>query len=292
MTSTTPPFVSVIIPVYNNTDGIHKAITALMAQTYPADRFEVVVADNNSNDGTGAIVDTLAERYPGRVRRVVESRVQTSYAARNKGIEEARGEVFAFTDSDCIPDARWIEAGVAGLVREDAACGGGGVEFTFHRERPNVYEYFDSARKLNQRSYVVDSGFAATANFFARARLFTDYGPFLGDLVSGGDYEFGRRVTARGEKLIYIEDAVVGHPARRTYREIVKKSRRVAQGQRQLAQRGLLKRPRAGWRQILPARSWPKDGKWDRTLTLIEKAQLLWVQTAIRWSTARVKAEG
>ena len=280
------PFVSVIVPVYNNPAGMDLLLGALTAQTYPSGRYEVIVVDNGSTDGTPNVVGRHVENYPDLVRMVSENEIQGSYAARNKGIAAAKGELLAFIDSDCDPTPDWIEQGALALDANSAVAGGGRVEFTFKDERPNIYEYFDSARKLNQKSYVETSGFAATANLFARKELFDRHGLFLQELLSGGDYEFGRRITRAGEKLIYIPDARVRHPARDTFRAIYQKSKRIATGRRRLRQLGLLDHGRLSARQLLPIFSWPKDGHWEHTLTATSKIRLLLLQNyflMVRW---------
>lgn len=273
---------TVIVPVYNNPKGIETLIHALLAQTYPRQDFEIIVADNDSTDHTSDVIRTIALAND-KVRLVNEDAIQSSYAARNRGIEESSGAILAFIDSDCTPEESWLENGIEALESEDAACGGGRVEFTYQSERPNAVEYLDSARKLDQRHYVEDMGFAATANFFARRELFERHGLFRSDVISGGDYEFGRRVTDQGEKMIYIQDAAVTHPARFTVDGLVKKSRRVATGQRQLSRLGVAGQVRPSLRQLIPARSWPNDGNWSRTLTVTDKLKILALQTLVRW---------
>ena len=245
-------FVSVIIPVYNDPERIRKALDALVAQTYPCESYEIIVADNGSNDDTPRIVDEYRGKYPRLVRVVFENKIQSSYAARNKAITEARSNIFAFIDSDCVPEPDWIEAGIYALKNKSASCGGGRITFFYKAEQPNLYEFYDSSRKLNQQSFVETAGFAATANFFAERRLFEQYGLFRSDLISGGDYEFGRRLTKGGENLIYIPNAVVKHPARSTPRDIYKKSKRVAIGQKKLQSLGLLEHGTLSWRRWLP----------------------------------------
>ena len=278
-----PVYVSVIVPVYNDPAGVETLVEALLAQSYPRDAFEVIIADNGSTDETPGVIARCRKRHPDLVHPVVESQVRSSYAARNRGIRVAKGDILAFTDADCLPVPHWIEAGVASLQEESAACGGGRIEFTYLLERPNVYEYYDSARKLNQQAYVERSGFAATANFFARRELFKRYGLFRHDLVSGGDYEFGRRVTGQAEKMIYIPDAVVRHPARSTFAAVYRKSKRVALGERQLQKLGLLERDGLPWRNLLPARTWPVHQEWSGSLSTLEKLHLIVLQSLFRW---------
>jgi len=250
-------FVSAIVPVFNNAAGIRNVLDALVAQSYPRRLYEIVVADNGSIDGTQKLVKQYCEAYPNLVRMVVEDNMQSSYAARNRGLRSARGEIVAFLDSDCIPETHWIKSGVRALLETPASCGGGALVFFFKSEQPNIYERFDSLRKLNQKVYIEKAGFAATANFFIRRELFEEYGLFRSDLISGGDYEFGRRLTNAGEKMIFIPKAVVRHPARRSFRAILKKSKRVAKGQRQLERLKLLEHGRISLRTLIPVKDGP-----------------------------------
>ena len=107
-------FVSVIVPVFNNGDRLAKCLKALYVQTYPYADYEVIVVDNNSTER----IDSVCEQFPN-VRYETESE-QGSYAARNRGLSIAKGEVIAFTDSNCIPDAEWIAAGVRALSDTNA----------------------------------------------------------------------------------------------------------------------------------------------------------------------------
>ena len=252
--------VSVIMPVYNDASGIEISLKALVAQVYPHDAYEVIVVDNGSSDGTPQVVRQFQERYPELVHLAVEDQTQGSYAARNRGIHAARGEILAFTDADCIPVPEWLEEGVKAVVKEQAAFAAGQIRMFFEGERPNTWEYLDSAQKLNQKAYVERAGFGATANLFVRSALFCEYGPFRSELQSGGDYEFGRRLTEAGERLIYAEKAIVYHPARASFRSILKKSKRVAGGQKQLRKMGLLHHGALSWRSLVPLRRCPPLG--------------------------------
>jgi len=270
-------FVSIIIPIFNDPIRIRMVLDALLTQTLPQDSYEIIIADNGSTDSTPQVIKEYCTEYSNIVRLVFERQTQSSYAARNKGLRVARGKILAFTDSDCVPAQNWIEAGVRALQHQKAKCGGGRITFFFKSVRPNIYEYYDSARKLNQQAYIDQAGFAATANFFARRELFDRYGEFRYNLISGGDYEFGRRLTTAGEKMIYISDAIVQHPARASFKEILKKSSRVAAGQKELEYIGLLEHGTLSWRNCLPKFRYPRDGYWSKTLSFTEKIQLVFL---------------
>ena len=248
---------SVIIPVYNNPHGLKKVLASLVEQDFPKDQYEIIVADNRSTDESLDIVHEYAENYPNLVKCVIEDEIQSSYAARNKGIEMAKGEVIAFTDSDCIPAVDWLTQGYNSLIGSEVSMVAGKIEFTFKDSKPNIWEYFDAAGKLNQKAYVDDAGFGATANLFVRKRNFYKYGLFLSELQSGGDYEFGRRLTQSGEVLLFTKSALVYHPARPGFRSKLAKSKRIAEGQRNLVKMGLLDHDRLNWRQLLLRLDYP-----------------------------------
>ena len=92
--------VSVIAPMHRTGDGILNLLAALERQTFARDRFEVILVDDCSGDGT----PDAAEAAGGA--RVFRWSHGGPYPARNRGIAEARGRLLAFTDDDCLPGAR------------------------------------------------------------------------------------------------------------------------------------------------------------------------------------------
>lgn len=94
--------ISVIVPVYNTARYLERVIEALLAQDFPREEFELIFVDNGSEDNSRAIL----ERHPQI--RVFNETERGSYAARNRGVREARGDILAFTDSDCYPVASWL----------------------------------------------------------------------------------------------------------------------------------------------------------------------------------------
>lgn len=216
------PFVSVIVPVRND-PRIRRCLRALLGQTYPADRTELIVVDNRSSDETPAVV----RQHP--VTLLVENRTLSPYAARNRGIESARGEILAFTDADCVPDKHWLARAVAALEREGADLVGGRVRFRYS-EPPHAAEIFDSLHNLDNDRSIAERGVAKTGNLCARRRVFEAIGPFPAARRSGGDVEWTGRASGAGFALIYAADALVAKPARRLG-PLLKKLYRVGRGQ-------------------------------------------------------------
>ena len=219
------PIVSVIIPVFNDYKRLDRCLEALFQQTFPGET-EIIVADNNSS----RVDESILEKYKGIIKIVVKKR--GSYAARNSALQICKGDIIAFTDSDCIPAADWIEKGVSNLL-SISGCGiiGGNVQFIFKNDgKPTAIEFFDSISFFQQQQNIEKSRFSVTANLFTFRGIFNHVGRFNENLKSGGDVEWGQRVFSFGYELSYAEDTMVAHPARKSLRQLFKKMRRVAGG--------------------------------------------------------------
>ena len=219
-------FVSVIIPVYNDSLRLNVCLESLAEQTYPQDLYEVIVVNNNSTENIQSVVDRFSQV------RLVDEHKQGSYAARNKGISVAKGEVLAFTDSDCIPAVDWLEQGVAALQKNlDCKMVAGKIELFYQNpDKPTIVELYDSMNFLRQQMFVEKLKFGATANLFTFKQCFEKVGLFDADLKSSGDREWGQRLFNLGFKQVYADEVIVNHPARNKVREIQKKTTRIIEG--------------------------------------------------------------
>jgi len=208
-------FVSVIIPVYNDLERLKICLNALENQTYPRSLYEVIVVNN---DPAEDIESHIAQSDNFRV--ICESR-RGSYAARNKGILNAKGPVIAFTDSDCIPREDWIEKGVETLLSQpNIGLVAGKIRVVVRDpENPTAIELYEKIVAFPQKYYVERQKYGATANLFTFRNVIEKVGCFNDRLLSSGDFDWGTRVFAAGYKQIFAADACVLHPARRTFRQ-------------------------------------------------------------------------
>lgn len=218
--------VSVIIPVYNDRERLKRCLEALDRQTYPAQRYEIIVVDNGSEVSPAAVT----ERFDNV--RLLHEPQPGSYAARNRGLAAADGELIAFTDADCRPARDWLERGVACFERvRDCGLVAGRVAVTARRpERPTASERYDQLFYLDQKQAVTQGHYGATANLFTSRAVIEAVGPFDADLVSAGDNEWGQRVHRAGFAQVYCPEAVVQHPARRSLKTLLRKELRIAGG--------------------------------------------------------------
>jgi glycosyltransferase involved in cell wall biosynthesis len=219
------PRVSAIVPVRNGARHVRRCVEALLAQSWPEGRLEILVVDDASTDATLERVRELP------VRLLEQSRRRGPYAARNAALRAAGGEIFAFTDSDCAPAKDWVERGVAALEREGADLAAGQVRFAFSTRR-SAFELLDSLSNLDQERSVGERGVAKTGNLFAARRVLDAIGPFR-ERRSGCDVEWTGRATAAGFALVYAPDAVVEKVARGAL-ALVRKQYRVGRGQQAL----------------------------------------------------------
>ena len=116
------PFISVIVPVRNERAMLPRLLDQLLAQNYPADRYEILVVDGRSTDGTP---DLVARRFSRRrvPIRVLDNPGIRSSAGRNVGLRAAAGDVFLFIDGHChVPSRNLLEDTAAILHRTGAVC--------------------------------------------------------------------------------------------------------------------------------------------------------------------------
>jgi GT2 family glycosyltransferase len=220
------PAVSIIVPVFNQTELLIGCLRALAGQNHPGP-MEVIVVNN----GAPGELARLASEFPDVV--VVDEPKPGSYNARNAGIARAGWDILAFTDADCVPDPGWIANGIRPLLAS-STCGlvGGRVRLVPRDPaRPSLAELHEITFGFRQKNYVDRGHFAATANMLTRRDVVEAVGGFRGDLRSGGDADWGQRVFAAGYSLVYEDAASVSHPAR-DLADLMQKMRRAAAGER------------------------------------------------------------
>lgn len=222
--------ISVIVCTYNRCESLRDTLNALKGQAMDHEvAFEVIVVDNNSTDGTKAVVTEAARESRWPIRYVFESAQGLSHA-RNRGIQEAQGEIVAFTDDDVVPDARWVEALAQAFLSESADCVGGRVKPLWGVPPPKWLEEAIQAKRFLAVFSLFDRGdtvivadtpdptVAYGANMAFRKSVFDTLGLFRIDLgVTGTVHRLGEdtdmveRCFLAGKRTVYTPHAIVYH---------------------------------------------------------------------------------
>ncbi|SEL80491.1 glycosyltransferase [Parapedobacter koreensis] len=217
------PYISIVIPIYNNSNGLSHILKALKSQKYPANRFEIIVVDNDSSDNPEKIVNS----YPN-IHFLKETRYTKSpYSARNRGIEVAKGEIIALLDSTCKPCEDWLLNGTKHLKKADLI--GGKVIFDVTL-KSNIWEIYDSVSNIKMKESIERRGLAVGCNLFIKTVLFNELGLFEEGLRSGGDLRWTKNATLNGYLLKFADTAIVTMKPK-NYRSLLNKTIRVATGQ-------------------------------------------------------------
>jgi glycosyltransferase involved in cell wall biosynthesis len=245
---TARPFVSVIVSARNAEAEIAPCLASLERVAYPTDRREVIVVDCGSRDRTAEIV----KRY-GQVGYLREGRYGVSHA-RNRGIGASRGEVVAFTDTDCVVSTEWISELADGFANERVGAVAGAILPFPPRTKVELYAARRSSHSQVRPMSHPLRPFAMTPNLAVRRDLLERIGRFDTRFPGGGweDADLCWRLLRRTDlEIRYAPRAVVLHRYRSTAREFLVQHYRYGYGLGLIhgKYRGELRR---GWRDPRP----------------------------------------
>jgi GT2 family glycosyltransferase len=195
--------VSVVVPVRDGAASLPALLESLAAQDLDAERYEVIVVDNASGDGSGELAASLGAR-------VAFEAIPNRSRARNAGASAASADLFAFIDADCTASPQWLSALLACRGRAPLVAGPVEIET---RTPANAIERFESFWRFDQESTVAQ-GWAATANLMVARSAFDAVGGFDPEYRHiGEDADFCLRARRAGFELGFCPAAVVGHDA-------------------------------------------------------------------------------
>lgn len=215
--------ISVVIPSYNSANTIERCLESLARQTYAGD-YEIILVDSSS-DGTPQIV---RKKYPET--RMISFAVRTDPGkARNAGILEARGEIIAFIDSDCIAAPDWLEKIDAAHRLPYRAVGGVVLNGNDPDDLVGLAGYISEFREFLPEQPVQEISHVPTCNISYKRRVFVEQGLFDGRFYPQEDLVFNRGLCAGG-KQIFLDPAIrVYHHHRSRLRDFLKHQRRIGE---------------------------------------------------------------
>ena len=209
--------ISVVVPARSAAEIVGACIEALLDQSMPRERYEVIVVDDGSTDGTAAIAR-------GYGVRVLSQPWQGPAAARNMGSRKARGELLLFTDADCEPTRTWIEEMVEPFGDSDVVAARG-TYLTRQRElvaRFVQMEYEDRYDRMRGRARI---DFVDTYSAGYRRDVLLANGGFdvTFPTASVEDQELSFRLARKGYKMVFAPQARVYHRHDRSWSEYARR---------------------------------------------------------------------
>jgi glycosyltransferase involved in cell wall biosynthesis len=235
--------VTLAVPTHNRSALLLATLESIAALELPAGfEAECLIIDNNSSDDTAAVAERFAAAAPLPTRRIFEPRQGSSYA-RNRAVDEARGDLILFIDDDAIAEPRWAIELIAALEQRalDAVCG-----MVIARWSAPPPPWFGPSLQIKLAVHNVPELLAAppqqrdsihnyfSANVGFRRETFTRFGRFREELgvvgrnpMSGEDTELFERIMRNGGAMGFAANARVCHlipPERMTRAYLRRKS--------------------------------------------------------------------
>ncbi|MFN8383238.1 MAG: glycosyltransferase family 2 protein [Anaerolineales bacterium] len=208
-----PPFVSIIVPCYNEETTIRHLLGAVFAQTYSRESMELIISDGMSTDRTRELVAEFQKEHSDLAIRVVENRARTIPSGLNQAIRESKGEIIVRLDAHSMPIAEYVERCVVAHQSGRGENVGGVWEI-----RPGAETWVaesisfaaahplgvgDAMYRLNAKAGAVD-----TVPFGSFHRSLIDkIGAFDETLLSNEDYEFNTRVRESGG-VVWLDPSI------------------------------------------------------------------------------------
>lgn len=204
--------VSVVVPARNSATTIKDCLESIKASTYR--NFELIVVDGKSTDATVEIAKSLGVKVltgSGRGRQ----------ADHNIGINQARGEIIALTDADCIVDRQWLEK-IVGCFKDAQVGAAGGPNTTDTRGSTKVelaaghiYDFIRLTATKTGTDAIVG------CNSAYRKSCLVEAGGFDERLPGAGDTELLARILEQGYTVAIDPECVVYHRRRASFSELL-----------------------------------------------------------------------
>jgi len=213
MMQETPPEISVVVPTWNRLDTLREVVPTLLAQTLPAESFEVLVCDSNSTDGTQEYLAGIHAAHPNVVH--LPGAYNGRAMARNAGIARARGSVVLFNDSDILASPELLARHLAHhREREKVAVVGWEVQVRDLADYAYKRDHVEARGHLHPPSRkTLPWLYFLTGNASVKREQLLAVGSFDESFTGYGheDLELGYRLQKAGVTIVYEPQAVNYH---------------------------------------------------------------------------------
>jgi len=210
--------ISVVVPFFNAEKTLALCLKGLSSQHLSP--LEVIMVNNDSTDNSAKIAKEFVAENPETFRYLFEFRRGPSYA-RNTGAKEAKGEIIAFIDSDCVADPNWLKEIYEAFNDLEIGSVAGKIE---SYETESLLDKFHALFTMKGLScpqsfteFTLVKGGFPTANLSVRKDVFIHIGGFEESMkIYSEDYDLCARIYRTGYRIKYTTKAVVYHKHRNT----------------------------------------------------------------------------
>ena len=219
------PFVSVLMPVRNEAGFIQRSVAAVLAQDYPRDRMEIIIADGLSNDGTREAVKAVELQNPNV--KLIDNPGKIVSTGLNAALRVAKGEIIIRVDGHCEIARDYVSRCVSHLTDAKVDCVGGPLETVgetyaaraIAAAMSSSFGVGGSAFRVGTR----EAKFVDTVAFPGfRRETIQRAGPFDEELVRNQDDEYSYRVRKLGGRLLLAPDIQSRYYSRASFRKLWK----------------------------------------------------------------------
>ena len=214
-----PPTVSVMFPTYNRMNSLILALRSAAQLNYPQDKYEVIVIDDGSSDGTQEAVRAIQEECGSKILYFRQRRKGIT-AARNLGLSKASGEYLIFTDDDCIFEKEWLWKMLRYFDSTQIGAVGGpdqcppNASFLAQCVDYTTTSFIGTGGVRRKTGLIVAKYYPRGCNMMVPKHIVKQVGGFDPTLQAGEEIELGYRIRTAGYRLVYAAEALVWHQRR------------------------------------------------------------------------------
>lgn len=214
-------FVSVVLATYNRKDMLKECLDSLFNQTYPWDRYEIVVVNDGSTDETEEVLSEYKKNAPCGFKWFSQENSGQTIAF-NVGIDNSKGSIVCFTGDDCTADKSCIEK--LSIVYEREDVGGVGGRILTSESSNFIANYVEKANFFSQEKSI--KAFMIGGNSSFRRDVLKELKGFDTFFRNGQDAEISIRAQFMGFSLGFNPESIIYHKHKVTVKGVLEQLHR------------------------------------------------------------------
>lgn len=223
------PFISALLVTRNEKNYIANSLLSLVNQSYPNDRYEIIVIDGMSDDGTVECINMLVSSNPqGPAVRIIQNEKRILASGWNLGIQNAKGEYVIRIDAHAEVGPDFLEKNMQTMLAVDAVCVGGKlITKSLEGDNSVISKILSSPFGVGNSSFRTSNtaGYADTAVYgLYKKEIFDKAGLFNEDFVRNQDIEMHSRIKKAGGRFYFEPEIESVYYSRNTVKKMLKQA--------------------------------------------------------------------